>query len=256
VRREVAALLQILVGAAVLHISLFSELYLRYVRSGLRPYLVTAGVLLVVLGLVGAALSLRQLLRPGHEAPGADEPDPPGEHGGPGEEDHGHGHGRHRTAWLLLLPVLAIYLLQPQALGAYTAQHSDSTTVRPAVAAGAFGPLTATGPTAMRLADFDARAVWDASGSLKGHQVRLTGFATPKPGGEGWYLTRLTITCCAADALTSKVEVRGVAAPPPGNWAEVTGHWQPDGQSGQDNAVPVLTADRIRQVSEPSDPYE
>ncbi|MFJ2578018.1 TIGR03943 family putative permease subunit [Kitasatospora aureofaciens] len=242
--REVRALLHILVGAAVLHISLFSELYLRYVRRGLRPYLIASGALLVVVGLVGAAVAVRELLRPtddghsGHDA------------------HHGHSHGTPRTAWLLLLPVLAIYLLQPQALGAYTAQHSDSTTVRPAAATGGFAPLPATGPVPMRLADFDARAVWDTGGSLKGRQVVLTGFATPAAGAGGWYLTRLTITCCAADALTSKVEIRGGDAPPKGAWVEVTGHWQPDGRTGQDSAVPVLTADRVRGITEPGDPYE
>ncbi|MFI9359461.1 TIGR03943 family putative permease subunit [Kitasatospora sp. NPDC053057] len=245
-RREVRALLHILVGAAVLHISLFSELYLRYVRKGLRPYLIAGGVLLVAVGLIGAAVAARELLRPEHDA---DAPD----------AHHGHGHGTPRTAWLLLLPVLAIYLLQPQALGAYTAQHSNSTAVRPAGTAGGFAPLPATGagdPITMRLADFDTRAVWDTSGSLKDRQVRLTGFATPGPDAGGWYLSRLTITCCAADAQTSKVEIRGAAAPPKGAWVEVTGRWQPDGRPGQDSAVPALAADQVRRITEPGDPYE
>lgn len=238
-RREVRALLHVLLGAAVLHISLFSELYLRYVRKELRPYLIASGLLLVVVGLVGAAVAAQELLRPGRRT-GA-------------EDGHDHGHGAPRTAWLLLLPVLAIYLLQPRALGAFTAQHSDSTAAKPADPAGGFGPLPANGPVVLRLADFDARAVWDTSGSLKGRQVRLTGFATPGPGGGSWYLTRLTITCCAADAQTSKVEVHDVDAPPEGTWVEVTGTWQPDGQSG---AVPALAADRVRRIAEPGDPYE
>ncbi|MFF2081282.1 TIGR03943 family putative permease subunit [Kitasatospora sp. NPDC058162] len=242
-RREVRALLHILVGATVLHISLFSELYLRYVRKGLRPYLIASGTLLVAVGLIGAAVAARELLRPKHDA---DTPD----------AHHGHGHGTPRTAWLLLLPVLAIYLLQPRALGAYTAQHSDSTAVKPAAAAGGFGPLPTTDPIAMRLADFDARAVWDTTGSLKDRQVRLTGFATPAPDAGGWYLTRLTITCCAADAQTSKVEIHGADAPPKGAWVQVTGHWQPDGPSGQDSAVPVLAADQVHRIAEPGDPYE
>ncbi|MFE2408514.1 TIGR03943 family putative permease subunit [Kitasatospora sp. NPDC059408] len=238
-RREVRALLHVLLGAAVLHISLFSELYLRYVRKELRPYLIASGLLLVVVGLVGAAVAAQELLHPGRRTRA--------------EDGHDHGHGAPRTAWLLLLPVLAIYLLQPRALGAFTAQHSDSTAAKPADPAGGFGPLPANGPVALRLADFDARAVWDTSGSLKGRQVRLTGFATPGPGGGSWYLTRLTITCCAADAQTSKVEVHDVDAPPEGTWVEVTGTWQPDGRSG---AVPALAADRVRRIAEPGDPYE
>ncbi len=108
----------------------------------------------------------------------------------------------------------------------------------------------------MRLADFDARAVWDTSAALKGHRVRLTGFATAKKDG-GWYLARLTISCCAADARTSKVEIRGSAAPAEGTWAQVTGVWQQPGDaSGQDTAVPVLTVQQVKGTSEPSDPYE
>ncbi|MFH8385687.1 TIGR03943 family putative permease subunit [Kitasatospora sp. NPDC018058] len=248
-RREVRALLHILVGAAVLHISLFSELYLRYVRKGLRPYLIASGALLVAVGLIGAALAARETLRPKQPEQDADEPD----------AHHGHGHGTPRTAWLLLLPVLAIYLLQPQALGAYTAQHSAGTATRPAGASGGFSPLPTAGdggPITMRLADFDLRAGWDTSGSLKGRQVRLTGFATPAPDAGGWYLTRLTISCCAADALTSKVEIHGADAPPKDTWVEVTGQCQPDGRAGQDGAVPVLAADQVRRIAEPGDPYE
>ncbi|MFE5581626.1 TIGR03943 family putative permease subunit [Kitasatospora sp. NPDC056531] len=240
-RREVRALLHILVGAAVLHISLFSELYLRYVRKGLRPYLIASGVLLVAVGLVGAVSAARKLRRPGHD----------------GHDDHhGHDHGAPRTAWLLLLPVLAIYLLQPRALGAFTVQHSDNTAVKPAEAAGGFAPLPTTDPVSMRLADFDSRALWDSGGSLKGHRIRLTGFATPGPGDGTWDLARLTISCCAADASSSKVVIRGVDAPPEGTWVEVTGEWQPDGASGQDGAVPILTANQVRRIAEPENPYE
>ncbi|MEV7028230.1 hypothetical protein AB0O00_39705, partial [Kitasatospora sp. NPDC093558] len=91
-RREVRALLHILVGAAVLHISLFSELYLRYVRKGLRPYLIASGTLLVAVGLIGAAVAARELLRPKHDA---DAPDAHHGHGhGTPDAHHGHGHGR------------------------------------------------------------------------------------------------------------------------------------------------------------------
>ncbi|MFJ9843477.1 TIGR03943 family putative permease subunit [Kitasatospora sp. NPDC101155] len=250
VRREVRALLHILVGAAVLHISLFTELYLRYVRKGLRPYLIASGVLLVVVGLIGAVVAARELFRPGHRGDTDDG------HGHERGHERGHEHGAPRTAWLLLLPVLAIYLLQPRALGAFTAQHSDNTAVKPAEAAGGFAPLPATDPVGMRLADFDSRALWDSNGSLKGHRIRLTGFATPGPGDGSWDLARLTISCCAADASSSKVVIHGADAPPEGAWVEVTGEWQPDGASGQDGAVPTLTAALVRRIAEPENPYE
>lgn len=231
-RREVQAVLQVLLGAAVLHLSLFSELYLRYVRKALQPYLVATGVLLVLIGLLGAATVVRDLLR------------------GDVTEAHEHHHPGSRIAWLLTLPVLAIFLIAPDALGAYTAQRSDATTVKPAT--GGFPALPVSDPLPLRLADFDARADWDTSAALKGRRVRLTGFATPKNGG-GWYLARLTISCCAADAQTSKVEIHGAEAPPQGAWVQVIGVWQPGGPPG---AVPVLAVSQLTGTSEPSDPYE
>ncbi len=53
-RRYGSAVLLLLVGGAVLRISLFSELYLRYVQPALRPYLVVSGALLMLLGVVAA----------------------------------------------------------------------------------------------------------------------------------------------------------------------------------------------------------
>ncbi len=242
-------MLQVLLGAALLHITLFSDLYLRYVRRALQPYLVATGVLLVLAGLVSAVAVVRDLLRP-------DAGERVTEHH---DHDHGHGHdqghGGSRIGWLLVLPVAAIFLIAPDALGAFTAQRSDSTAAEPAPAAG-FAPLPAGDPLPIRLADFDARAVWDSSAALAGRRVRLTGFATPKKDGGGWYLARLTITCCAADAQTSKVEILGTSAPPEGVWVQVTGVWQPGNAAGGSGAVPALTVQQVVTVPEPGDPYE
>lgn len=247
------AILHVLLGAAVLHLTLFSDLYLRFVRKALRPYLVLTGVLLVLIGLLAAASVVRELWRGDRHHEGQDH-----DHGhghGYGHE-HGHEHGSLRVGWLLTLPVLAVFLIAPDALGAYSAQRMDSTAVRPANAGG-FAALPATDPLPMRLADFDARALWDSSGSLKGRRVALTGFVSPKNGG-GWYLARLTISCCAADAQASKVEIHGLDAPPQGSWVKVVGVWQSDGQPGQGGgaAAPVLTVQKLTRTTEPGDPYE
>lgn len=84
-RRYGPALLLLLSGAAVLRITVFSDLYLRYVQSGLKVYLIASGVLLLTLG----ALSAVRATRPhDHEAEDEDL-----------EEDHDddHGHNHHRT---------------------------------------------------------------------------------------------------------------------------------------------------------------
>jgi uncharacterized repeat protein (TIGR03943 family) len=250
VKREVQAVVLVLFGATVLRISLFSDDYLRYVRTTQRPYLIAAGVVLVVLGVVSAVVAMRALVR--------------GEAGGGGNSE-AHGHGGHvghgafggpRIAWLLTLPVLAVFLIAPPALGSYTAQRSDNAAPKPNATTGSgFPPLAAGDPLAMPLADFDSRAVWDTSHSLKGRRVKLTGFVTPKKGG-GWFVTRLYISCCAADAQTYKVEVRGTPAPPANAWVEVTGVWQPNGQAGRDDAVPALAAQQVTRIQQPRDPYE
>ncbi|PAK22262.1 hypothetical protein CJD44_36525, partial [Streptomyces sp. alain-838] len=65
-RRYGPAVLLALTGAAVLRISLFGDLYLRYVQPGLRPYLIVSGAVLVLLAAVTTATTARA-------APGAGE---------------------------------------------------------------------------------------------------------------------------------------------------------------------------------------
>ncbi|MDH6117018.1 putative repeat protein (TIGR03943 family) [Kitasatospora sp. GAS204A] len=243
-KREVQAILLVLLGSAVLRISLFSDMYLRYVRAALRPYLVTAGVVLVLLGVLGAVAALRGARHQDHQ-----------DHQDSDHDAHGHSHTHGpRIAWLLILPVTGILLVSPPALGSYTAQHAANTVAKPDTATG-FPPLPAGDPLALPLAEFDVRAAWDAAQPLKGRRVKLLGFVSPKSGG-GWYVTRLVISCCAADAMTYKVEIRGAAAPPTGSWVAVTGVWQPDGQPAQPDAVPALNAGQVVSVPEPRDPYE
>ncbi|MGF1429140.1 TIGR03943 family putative permease subunit [Kitasatospora sp. LaBMicrA B282] len=262
-RREVQAILLVLLGSAVLRISLFSDAYLRYVRAALRPYLVTAGVLVVALGLLTAAAVLREGRKPegegdadaghaGHagHAEQLGQPKPPEEH----SHGHSHAHGP-RIAWLLTLPVIAILLVAPPALGSYTAQHAGNTVAKPDAAATGFPPLPAGDPLALTLSEFDVRAAWDTKKPLQDRRVKLLGFVTPKSGG-GWYVTRLVISCCAADALTYKVEVRGAPMPPANSWVEVIGSWQPEPTQTQSDAVPALNATQVTGVPQPRDPYE
>ncbi|MFB7321912.1 hypothetical protein [Streptomyces sp. NPDC056190] len=59
---------------------------------------------------------------------------------------------------------------------------------------------------------FTSRAVYGSGRSLEGRTVRLTGFVTHRGGGT-WYVTRLLVPCCAAEATTNQVRVRGADAP-------------------------------------------
>ncbi|MFJ5156604.1 TIGR03943 family putative permease subunit [Streptomyces sp. NPDC088353] len=245
-RRYGQAVPMLLVGAAVLRISLFSALYLRYVQSGLRPYLIASGALLVLLGVAAGVRAAR-------EVPYEDDDE------AEAEDRHGHGHGHTHTtgprlAWLLALPATALLLFPPPALGSYSADREDAQ--RAAQGVGTFPPLPSGDPVDLSVAAFTSRAVYDSDRSLKGRTVRLTGFVTHGDDGT-WYITRLLVSCCAADATTSKVEVRGADAPATDTWVTVTGIWHPKGRLGSSAAwPPLLDAKAVRRVEEPSDPYE
>ncbi|WP_308407025.1 TIGR03943 family protein [Streptomyces sp. AC555_RSS877] len=251
-------LLLVLTGAAVLRISLFSELYLRYVQAGLRPYLVVSGVVLVLLGAVMAVV--RGSAHAGHEpAPDGHEPAPEDHEEEGHEEDDHDGHGHHhghgpRIAWLLTLPALALLLFPPPALGSYSAGRESAQ--RAAQGVGAFPALAGGDPVELTLGEFGSRAIYDSGRSLQGRTVRLTGFVTHGDDGT-WYVTRLLVSCCAADATAGRVEVRGDDAPPVDTWVTVTGTWHPEGALGTDAAWPaVLDVTSVQRVKQPADPYE
>ncbi len=247
-RRYGTAVLLLLTGAAILRISLFSELYLRYVQAALRPYLVVSGCVLVGLAVVAAVAVVRGRERP--EAAG-------NEHDGDHEKDHSHGHDHSRSpriAWLLTLPALALLLSPPPALGSYSAEREAAQSAAQGI--GHFPALPAGNPVELTLAEFGSRAIYDSGRSLAGRTVRLTGFVTRDDDGT-WYVTRLLVACCAADATTGKVEIRDADAPPADAWVTVTGTWRPKGELGTDGAwPPVLDAGSVRRIAEPASPYE
>ncbi|MFC9129804.1 TIGR03943 family putative permease subunit [Streptomyces sp. NPDC057099] len=246
-RRYGPAVLLALVGAAILRVSLFSELYLRYVQAGLRPYLVVSGVALVLLGVVvGVGVVRTAAVHDGHEeeSDGLEE----------GHDGHSHGPAGPRVAWLLALPALALLLFPPPALGSYSAEREAAQ--RAAQGVGSFPALPSGNPLDLTLGEFGSRAVYDSSRSLKGRTLRLTGFVTRDDDGT-WYVTRLLVSCCAADATTGKAEVRGADAPPVDTWVTVTGTWHPRGELGSDAAwPPVLDVTSVRRVPQPDNPYE
>ncbi|MBB1246240.1 TIGR03943 family protein [Streptomyces durbertensis] len=242
-RRTVQTLLLMLAGASVLHISLFSELYLNYVTAGFRPLLILSGILLLLLGLGAAGRDGFPLASRG--APEEHEDDD-GHHG------HGHDHSRGpRVAWLLFLPVLALLFYPPPPLGAYSAARSGDA---PVAAPEGMGPLPKGDPLPMSLTQFSVRALYDGDRALEGRTVRLTGFVTPADG-DGWDLTRHLVRCCAADSRTLRARVHGAPAPPADSWVTVTGRWRPVGEVGTDTAGVALDVDEVVTVPRPADPY-
>jgi uncharacterized repeat protein (TIGR03943 family) len=247
--RLTQAVVLLLFGGAVLRAS-FTDLYLRYVKEGLRPFLIAAGVLMVA----AAVATIWYSLRPAGDA----APDEHG-HDEQGHDDHGHGHGGHepRVGWLLILPVLGLLLVAPPALGSYAAGQSGSVVAAPASDSD-YPPLPAGDPAPVSLLDYASRALFDDGKSLTGRTLRLTGFITPAPDG-GPMLARMVLSCCAADGRPIKVGMAGQTPieVPADTWVEVTGVYSP--QRGKDpvNDVDVAYVEvrSWQEIPQPKNPY-
>ncbi|WP_369230765.1 TIGR03943 family protein [Streptomyces sp. R21] len=268
-KRHVQVVLLVLSGLALLHAALFTDLYLRYVKEGLRPYLIASGALLLLLGVAEAWSSYRPNAG-GEHGERHEHRHEDGEHG----ERHGHGHGHEdgeegeegeegdvgvhdhsavpRVAWLLFLPALSLLLYAPPALGAYTASRE---TPKAVTEREHFDPLPAASPVPLTLTDFIGRVQQDHARDIRGRSVLLTGFVTPDKRGDGWYLTRIMISCCAADAQSVKVRVYGAQALPANTWVSVKGTWHPHGTLGTKSAEAALDALAVRKVARPVNAY-
>ena len=244
-RRDVQAIVLILVGGAVLRITI-GDTFLNYVQEPMRPWLLLSGGILVVLGV----LALIDVLRKGRAADDEATPhDEPHEH----DDGHGHGHGGPRAAWLLLLPVLAIFLIAPPALGAYAAARDVANSAPPQEAKAP--PLPPGDPAQVTVAEYVGRAVWDDGLTLIDRTVEMTGFVTPDPAG-GWWISRMAVACCAADAIASKVKVLDTPDLPADTWVTITGRWVPGGGTKTDTAIPLVEVLTLEEVPQPRNPYE
>jgi uncharacterized repeat protein (TIGR03943 family) len=234
----------LLVGGAVLRASL-TDLYLRYVKQGLRPFLIAAGILLVAAAIATLWYELR---KPGEaEHNGHDE-----EH----DDGHAHAHGGPKIAWLLILPVLGLLLVAPPALGSYAANRSGTALQQNDED---FAPLPAGDPVKITVLDYASRAVFDQGKSLANRRVQLSGFLMAGDGGT-WYLTRMILSCCAADARPIKVALSGQL--PDGlaadGWLRVTGAYVAKTAKDPVNGerIPFLEVSEAEAIAAPAEQYE
>ncbi|GAB3490411.1 TIGR03943 family putative permease subunit [Amycolatopsis cihanbeyliensis] len=242
-RRETQNILLVLLGGALLKIAINGD-YLRYVKPSQQVWVLGGGAVMVALGVLAMA---RDLLAA---------------RGTPGPQACGHEHHHAaRSAWLLMVPVLAVFLVAPPALG------SDSVTRTPARApqseaardAATFPPLPAGEVVPLPVSEFVTRAGWDSGGTLDDRTVSLSGFVV-HDGGDT-LLARLRISCCAADAFPLTVRLTGPAATTAvaaaaDTWIEVTGQAVPDTATAENGYTPDLTVRTVREVPAPEDPYE
>lgn len=240
------AVLLVLVGGALVRLFV-SGAYLNYVKDSLGPFVLLSGAILVGLGLWSA---FRDGLFRDDPAPTAGAEAESAEAGGD-RHDHG-GHGP-RIAWLLVLPVLTIFLVAPPPLGSYAASTDAVSVAQPT---SSLPPLPPGDPVEVAVVDYVIRAVWDDAKTLEGRNVQMTGFVTPKAGSDAWYLTRMQLSCCAADARPYLIEMLGAPPFAADTWVQVTGSWVPGGGTQRDDAIPRLKVDDVVPVPQPENPYE
>ncbi|WP_435227292.1 TIGR03943 family putative permease subunit [Streptomyces sp. Tue6028] len=292
--RQAQAAVLFLVGAAVLHAGA-TDLYLRYVKAGLRPMLLGAGVVLIAAAIATVWYEMRGRGAPWRKGAGAaheagpvheaghlhesghaesgqertgDDADGSGDertvtdtdgHGQTAQDGHTDGHGHsHReplVSWLLVLPLLALILVAPPALGSYSALRTGTALQKPL----AYPPLGDRDPLPMSLVDYAGRAAYDHGHSLAGRHVRITGFVALDHAGTP-YLVRMALNCCAADAQPVKIGLSGRIPPVlrPDGWLEVTGTYT--GRRSKDpvngGVIPFLDVSSAKPVQSPRDPYD
>lgn len=227
---QAQAALLFLLGATVLHAGL-TDLHLRYVKAGLRPLLLLSGAVLIV---TAAATVWYEWRRPPH----------------PGES-----HREPRVSWLLALPLFALILVAPPALGSYSATHTGTALQKPL----GFPGLPARGPLRLGVGEYAARAVYDDGRHLSDRPISITGFVAMSGTGAP-YLVRMGLNCCAADAQPVKIALTGEIPPVlrPDTWLEVTGTYTPRRTKDpvNDGPVPYFEVTRATPVPAPSDPYD
>ena len=241
--RQAQGVVLFLVGGAILRASL-TDLYLRYVKQGLRPFLIAAGVLLVAAAIATLWYELRKPAEDEHEDDGHED------------DGHGHAHGGPKVAWLLILPVLGLLLVAPPALGSYAANRSGTALQQ---TSDDYAPLPAGDPVKISVLEYASRAVFDQGKSLGTRRVQLSGFLMASGDGT-WYLTRMLLSCCAADARPIKVALSGQLPDglAPDGWLRVTGTYVATTAKDPVNGerIPYLDISEAEAIATPAEQYE
>ncbi len=231
--RTAPPLLLLVLGVVTLQL-VRTQAHLQYVKPGLGPWLVVTGLLLALVGAAGVFAAHRA--EPGGPAPS-------------------------QVGWLLVVPVGLLVLVSPPALGSYGLAGRATPVAAPVEALGSLPPPR-DGAVELTLREYSRRVLFEPAG-LDSARLRLLGFAVPptpaerEQHGDGFYLTRIALNCCAADGQAARVFVRTDAAPAADTW------WSVEGRTAAQTAPPrsdgqadvVLEGDRLQEVPAPVNPY-
>lgn len=232
-RRETQNIVLFLVGFALASIAV-TGVYTRYVKPGSLPWLVISAAVLMALAVAAMVRDVRR----GHA-----------------ESDGGHPH-RHSITWLLVVPVVVLIFFAPPALNA--GALTGRTVSAPTAVERPFPPLPSDRIPAIPLPQVLMRIAVGPAGGLDNRRISVTGF-TMRDSGE-YYLAKIVIVCCAADAQLARLRVTGPAAAdiavlPDNSWVRVEGI-VPAGQhySGT-SSIPVLDVSAVAAVPRPANAY-
>lgn len=232
--RNAQAVVLTALGAVALRVGVTDE-HTQYVNSWMQWPLIVSGALMVALAFT------RVFERTEHA----------GEHSGE------HGDGGHRATpavWALLLPVVVAFVVQPPALGSYVADRRVNEVGSASYDEAAVALFSSGEVNDVTVSEFVALASTYGE-VLEGNEFRLVGFVTSDDGE--WFVTRLSISCCAADAAAFRVRVDGEGAPPDEQWVEVVGTWISGTGEGVDpSSAPALAASSVEVVAAPKRQYE
>ncbi|WIX83438.1 TIGR03943 family protein [Amycolatopsis carbonis] len=254
-RRETQNVLLILLGGALVKIAVNGD-YLRYVKPAQQPWIIAGGVVMLVLGAVAI---LRDLVAARATVKAAAPESSPAGHEAHDHVDDGHGHAHPaRSAWLLVVPVLAVFLVAPPALGADSVTRTTARVPQSAAttSAAAFPPLPAGKVVELAMNEVVTRAGWDSNGTMNGRTIGMSGFVVHE--GSTTLLARLVISCCAADAAPVTVHLKGGGADrfPSDTWLRVTGQVVPGTANENNSYTPDFVPATVERIAAPKDPYE
>ncbi len=234
--RQAQSAVLFLLGASLLHAGT-TDLYLRYVKQGLRPLVLVSGAVLIAAAVATVWYEWKRARR--HNPDSAQD----------------HAHPEPRVSWLLILPLLALILVAPPALGSYSATRAGTALQEPL----AYPALPAADPLPLSVVDYAGRAVYDHGRTLRHRQVQLTGFLALDRDGTP-YLVRMALSCCAADAQPVKVALTGQVPPvlQPDTWLRITGTYTPRRAEDPVNGgpIPFIEVTEAKPVTAPKDPYD
>lgn len=223
--RTTQGLVLAFLGAVLIRL-VWEGAYLRFVTEWMRWPLLVSGVVLVL-------LAVRPILTAGSSGDGHEQVP--------------------AMTWLLFLPALVVFVISPPALGAYLAERRAGEAT-PTAPVSTFAPLPpGDDPVPLEVEELVWRAQVDEGATLAGRSVRLRGFVSHGPDGQ-WFVTRMVIGCCAADAAVVRVRVDGLDRPPRDAWVAVTGTWRAGTGEGRRD-VPVLDGASSRRIAIPADVY-